>query len=75
MLSHNKIYKTPSIDWSKRKYYYKDLPQKIQDQIHMEASFMTATEGDDLIEAQTKADKWIKENDYPKTIEHWQTRP
>ena len=58
-----------------RKYLFKDLPEKVQDQVKMEAGVLTAVDGDDLIEAGARADEWIKENDYPKSIEHWQTMP
>ena len=57
------------------KYLFAELPQEVKDQIVLEAGIITAIENDDLIEAQERADKWIKDNDLPKTISHWQTRP
>jgi len=58
-----------------KEYLYDELPEKVKDDVLLEASFITATPGDDLIESDERAKKWIKENDYPKTITHWQTMP
>ena len=54
-------------------YKFKDLPQKIQDRVFLEASLITAEAGEDLIEIQEKANKWIKEHDYLKTKHDWIT--
>ncbi len=58
-----------------KKYLYEELPNKVKEDVLMEASFITATPGDDLIESTERAQKWITKNDYPKTIIHWQTMP
>lgn len=54
-------------------YKFNQLPKKIQDKVFQEASLLTAKEGEDLIEIQEKANGWIKEHDYPKSIHDWIT--
>ena len=56
-----------------KKYKFEDLPKEAQDKVFLEASLITAKEGEDLIEIQEKANKWIKKHNYPKTIYDWTT--